>query len=475
MSRKLTEQEQQTVLVLAKLLGRQLPVQHRCNAGGIASGLVRVQGDVISTSDVNDVLAKYKAGKDVRECLVTLGVLVPAAEHGPDGATCYRLAVPEEADAAETGADKSSDAARPARADKATAGAQAKGTPRDDAPLATGDGTAGAGSSAGAGAPANATPAPATAPKAIARAERPKPPAKAKSAAPKAPAKHRPLGHLDTVRKQTPELTATRLQIIELDPRMWINGWLLSTPDAFTEHEAELRALSAALEGRPSLGDGTLSCRELSYQVFGDEKYLGLEEDGRKLLHLMGLQELLCTKPQAKLELVHHIPRHHRHMRIVVSENLDPYLNMRDAMYRDGAKRILDERVHGIVFGEGHVVNDPHKLPDLLDALGAESVEVLYWGDIDRAGLQIMQRLATALADRYPVAPFVAAYRRMLKLAMRRFPDPLANEPCDQANVPIVGVELLEPHLKPRELEYLRAVLEGSRLVPQEIVTRHDL
>ena len=449
MSRKLTEQEQQTVLVLAKLLGRQLPVQHRCNAGGIASGLVRVQGDVISTSDVNDVLAKYKAGKDVRECLVTLGVLVPAAEHGPDGATCYRLAVPEEVDAAETGADKSSDAARPARADKAAAGAQAKGAPRADTPLATGNGTA-----SGAGADASASPA---------------------AAAPKAPAKHRPLGHLDTVRKQTPELTATRLQIIELDPRMWINGWLLSTPDAFTEHEAELRALSAALEGRPSLGDGTLSCRELSYQVFGDEKYLGLEEDGRKLLHLMGLQELLCTKPQAKLELVHHIPRHHRHMRIVVSENLDPYLNMRDAMYRDGAKRLFDERVHGIVFGEGHVVNDPHKLPDLLDALGAESVEVLYWGDIDRAGLQIMQRLATALADRYPVAPFVAAYRRMLKLAMRRFPDPLDNEPCDQANVPIVGVELLEPHLKPRELEYLRAVLEGSRLVPQEIVTRHDL
>lgn len=285
----------------------------------------------------------------------------------------------------------------------------------------------------------------------------------------------RTLAHLNCVRKQTPELGEIRRRIIDLDPRLWINGWLLSTPEAFVRFERELRGLDAELAGRPALGDGTLSLRELSYRVFGDEKFLAPESDGRKLLHLMGLTDVVRTRPQVRLELLHHIPKHHRHLRIVVSENLDPWVNMRNAMFRDGRKRIFDERVHGVVFGNGYLVDDPHKLPDLIASLGAEDVRVLYWGDIDRAGLSILAKLASLADGRFGVEPFVPAYRLMLRRAMRRFPDPLENEETDQGGVRIEGLELLEPVLKPKEAAYLRAVVEGARLIPQEIVTAADL
>ena len=285
----------------------------------------------------------------------------------------------------------------------------------------------------------------------------------------------RTLAHLNCVRKQTPELGEIRRRIIDLDPRLWINGWLLSTPEAFVRFERELRGLDAELAGRPALGDGTLSLRELSYRVFGDEKFLAPESDGRKLLHLMGLTDVVRTRPQVRLELLHHIPKHHRHLRIVVSENLDPWVNMRNAMFRDGRKRIFDERVHGVVFGNGYLVDDPHKLPDLIATLGAEDVTVLYWGDLDRAGLSILAKLAEMAGDRFAVEPFAAAYRRMLRRAMRRFPDPLENEPTDQAGVSVTGIELLEPHLKERELAYLHVVLENALLIPQEILTAEDL
>lgn len=304
------------------------------------------------------------------------------------------------------------------------------------------------------------------APQALTRTERPRPPARRPE---------RSLTGLDTVRKQTPELNDVRRRIIGLDPRLWINGWLLSTPDAFVRYERELRALDGALAGGATLGDGTLSLRELSYQLFGDEKFLGVESDGRKLLHLMGLTDVVRTRPQVKLELLHHIPKHHRHLRLVVSENLDPWVNMRNALFLDGRKKILGERVHGVIFGNGYLVDDPHKLPDLLDSLGAEDVRVLYWGDIDRAGLSILARLSELARGRFSVEPFAPAYRKMLRRAMHRFPDPLENEETEQGGVRVEGLELLEPVLCDREMDYLRAVVEGARLIPQEILTAEDL
>ena len=239
--------------------------------------------------------------------------------------------------------------------------------------------------------------------------------------------------------------------------------------------EDELRSLDAAFAGSRSLGDGSLSLRELSYAVFGDEKFLSPDSEGRKLLHLMGLSDVVDCRPQPKMELLHHIPKHHRELRLVVSENLDPWFNMRNAMFLEGRKRILGERVHGVVFGNGYLVDDPHKLPDLLATLGAQTVEVLYWGDLDRAGLQILAKLAEMAQGRFDVKPFVAAYRLMLKRAMERFPDPLDNEQTDQSGVAINGLEILEPHLKKKELAYLRELLDGARLVPQEILTARDL
>lgn len=406
MAKKLTEQEQASVITLAKILGKELPSQERGNAGGIASGIVRLRKSQVTRDEVRKILAKYGAGNASLKALLRIELLIPS---GRDGV--YRLVLPAQDETASTKSDK---------ADQ----------------------------------------------RAIAKTERPKPPAKRDT---------RTLASLDTIRKQSPDLTEIRCKIIELDPRMWINGWLLSTPDAYVRYERQLRALDSALAGNPRVGDGSLSLRELSYQVFGDEKFLSPESDGRKMLHLMGLSDILDCRPQAKLELLHHIPKHRRHLRLVVSENLDPWVNMRNALFIEGSKRLLGERVHGVIFGNGYIIDDPHKLPDLISTLEADEVEVLYWGDIDRAGLQILDKLSGMAGPNLLVRPFVAAYRLMIKRAMKRYPDPLDNEKTDQTSVTVRGLDLFEGELKEKELAYLKAVIDGARLIPQEILTACDL
>ena len=75
MAQKLTEQEHDAIVSLAKLLSKELPVQQRSVSGGIASGLVRLRKNPLGREDVMGVLTKYGAGEPTLKDLLDLHVL----------------------------------------------------------------------------------------------------------------------------------------------------------------------------------------------------------------------------------------------------------------------------------------------------------------------------------------------------------------------------------------------------------------
>lgn len=419
------------VVRLAKVLAKISYGPVRSNASGISSGLVRLRKDPLTLADIDSVLERYGcAGPTSRSTLGRAGVLVAAGESGG-----FHLALPKGG-----GAKKDQDAqAQPTAA---------KGAAKSDAPSAAKRGREQAGPQAG----QNRT--------------------EPRSLLGPGP---RTLAEVPRVVQHTPEATDLRRKILDLDPRLWINGWLLSFPEAYELFEGKMRSLDRALVGSPTLGDGTLTCRQLSYQVFGDEKFLEQDGDGRKLLERMGLRDIVRHRPQPRLGLLHHVPRKRPHMRIVVTENLDPWLDIRELMYADGRRLILGERVEGVVFGNGYLVDDARRLPEFIDSLGCDDVEVLYWGDIDRAGLQIYDRLRRVAEGRFELRPFVAAYVAMVRRARERFADPLDNEASAQEGVPFDGLEAFCNELPEDVRDYVRGVISGKRLVPQEIITKADL
>lgn len=281
------------------------------------------------------------------------------------------------------------------------------------------------------------------------------------------------LSDVPYVRRGGESETALREQIVQLDPRLWMNGWLLSHPGAFTLYERELRGIDAALQKGELPGD--LTRRQLAYKMGGNEKFFEYGSDGHKLLRAMGADDLIGHRLTPKADMLYHVPRRRKNMKILVTENLDPWLDVRDLMYEDGRSLILGERVHGVVLGGGNPVIENNRLAGMLETLGAETVEVLYWGDIDRAGLNLLQRLTAMLEGRYKVTPFMPAYRLMLERAMERWPDPDQNERTTQENVEVQDFSSMLEGLTDEQAAYFSSIIQKCGLIPQEILTKQDL
>ena len=281
------------------------------------------------------------------------------------------------------------------------------------------------------------------------------------------------LSNVPYVRRGGESETALREQIVRLDPRLWMNGWLLSHPGAFTLYERELRGIDAALQEGELPGD--LTRRQLAYKMGGNEKFFEYGADGHKLLRAMGADDLIGHRLVPKADMLYHVPRRRKSMKILVTENLDPWLDVRDLMYEDGRSLILGERVHGVVLGGGNPVVENNRLSGLLETLGAETIEVLYWGDIDRAGLNLLQRLQAMLEGRYKVTPFMPAYRLMLERAMERYPDPDQNERTTQDNVEVQDFSSMLEGLSGEQAAYFSSIIRKCGLIPQEILTKQDL
>lgn len=281
------------------------------------------------------------------------------------------------------------------------------------------------------------------------------------------------LSDVPYVRRGGESETALREQIVQLDPHLWMNGWLLSHPGAFTLYERELRGIDAALQEGELPGD--LTRRQLAYKMGGNEKFFEYGADGHKLLRAMGADDLIGHRLVPKADMLYHVPRRRKSMKILVTENLDPWLDVRDLMYEDGRSLILGERVHGVVLGGGNPVIENNRLSGLLETLGAETIEVLYWGDIDRAGLNLLQRLQAMLEGRYKVTPFMPAYRLMLERAMERYPDPDQNERTTQENVEVQDFSSMLEGLSDEQAAYFSSIIQKCGLIPQEILTKQDL
>lgn len=275
----------------------------------------------------------------------------------------------------------------------------------------------------------------------------------------------------------SPKLPQLRERLCSMDKRIWQNKWLPNRPASMERFLPALELIDRELRAHDAIGSADISRRELSYRLFGSEKAIAGDKDVKAMLKGTGLDRFLRYRIDASVNLEHFVPRRHERMSILVSENLDPYHSVRAQLFEHGSRRILGQRIDGVVYAQGAALDA--KMGDLLnlqESFGAKDVEFLYWGDLDRAGMLELQRLTeTAREFGVRIRPLGAAYRKMVQLAQERFPIASMNESTVQVSIYNARTDLIAAYLSESELNYAAQILAANRRVPQESLTTNEL
>lgn len=253
-------------------------------------------------------------------------------------------------------------------------------------------------------------------------------------------------------------------EIAGLHPAVTKSGYLQSKPEQYLKYKEQLDMLNRYLfrSGTPRI---RVSKKERSFDIFGNEKQL---EDSafRKLLEQLGLTERqLCYYETPEYCFHDYIPRKNAKMTLLICENKDIWFNIRRRLYEDGAREIFGTHIDGVVYGCGNRVSGAGALSAYTRFMGAEQTHYLYWGDIDRAGLNIYCSLRKANPE-LDIQLFTAAYEKMLALAENRtIPD------SEDHREQLGNYEPLYALFTEKTKAQLVRIIKENKRIPQEIVS----
>lgn len=254
--------------------------------------------------------------------------------------------------------------------------------------------------------------------------------------------------------------------VVDLNPLLTENGFLSKNLEAAKGWHTELLMFGTWLDEHPE-SPAPAIVEERSFEVFHNEKLLGNKDDrrgGRTLLELInniGLAPRLALQADMHQELVYYVPRTLRRvLTVLVVENHAPFVHVQEALQR-GVRTFFGRHVDGVVYGRGFGILAGEAL-GTTEALFAEGriVRYLYWGDIDRPGIEAYERLA----EDYDMRPLVDAYQSMIAHAGDDLP-----ESTDKRLPPHMGVDIAS-ELGAKELEVFMRVIAANLRIPQEAV-----
>lgn len=255
-------------------------------------------------------------------------------------------------------------------------------------------------------------------------------------------------------------------EVVDLNPLLTQNGFLSKNLEAAKGWHDELILFGVWLDANEGPLEPAI-LEERSFEVFHNEKLLGNKDDrrgGRTLMELInniGLAPRLYLQEDMHQELVYYVPRTLRRvLSVLVVENHAPFVRVQAALQR-GVRTFFGRHVDGVVYGRGFgiLAGDALRTTEGLFTSGCH-VRYWYWGDIDRPGVEVYERLA----EGHDIRPLVGAYQAMIAHAGEDLP-----VSTDDRLPPRMGVDIAS-ELKPAELEVFMRVIAGNLRIPQEAV-----
>ena len=260
----------------------------------------------------------------------------------------------------------------------------------------------------------------------------------------------------DTYESELKEMSA-------LHPLLQSNGYLQSKPEEYNKYRFLLQKLDRYLFCR-SVNEISISRKERSFEIFDEEKALD-DKTFCALLERIGITpNALAFYDTPEYCFNDYIPDRKAHMTLLICENKDIWFNIRRMMFENNSTNIFDAHIDGVVYGCGNKVSGMGALTTYTEFIGSE-VKYLYWGDIDRAGLNIYLSAVRANPN-IDIKLFVPAYEEMLRLAQtRNIPDSddERNRIEDYSQI----FDLVDQNLR----NLFEQSIQNNKRIPQEIIT----
>ena len=255
--------------------------------------------------------------------------------------------------------------------------------------------------------------------------------------------------------------------ILLLHPAIIKSGYLQAKPELYLKYETQFQKLNHYLFQTQTTT--FVSKKERSFAIFDEEKQLD-DNSFRGLLERLGLTaEVLRYYDTPEYCFNDYIPERKAQMTLLICENKDIWFNIRRRMYEDSARDIFGVRIDGVVYGSGNKISEHGALSAYTQFMGADSVRYYYWGDIDRAGLNIFMSLVKN-NPQLDIQLFTPAYEKMLQLAeMRNIPDSSDHRERNRNYEHIYGC--FSEELRHRLSDYI----DVNKRIPQEIINYEEL
>ena len=265
------------------------------------------------------------------------------------------------------------------------------------------------------------------------------------------------------VRQKTDD-TALLPYIRKLHPLMQATDYLNNHPAIFQEHRATLEALSSWLFRKPA-SLIAVSRKERSFEIFGAEKVLDDSRVKNLLNRLQISGDTLCFYDTPAYCFHDYIPKRSDQMCLLICENKDIWFDLRKMLCEYGRSALWNAVLDGVIYGEGNRICEEGALTEYTRFLGVNGVRYLYWGDIDREGLNIAVRLFRNNPE-LKIEPFRAAYLQMLNRAKqfrKIFSDDTRERMEDYASFLAAFEE--------NEQDLLCKAMQQNLHIPQEIIS----
>lgn len=236
--------------------------------------------------------------------------------------------------------------------------------------------------------------------------------------------------------------------------------------DLYVKYRKYIKIISNYLREYKDKSNEFISINERSYELFGDEKLLKDQDkfsEKLDILNTIGISEvdLHCKSNYEPLLVILSSSFYSKSARkILIIENLDTFWTFQKIIFKD---KIISD-IDMLIYGHGNKITGGFKTYEQYEITGND--EVLYFGDIDSAGLRFFLKLKRGFPN-LNFKLFGKAYEMLMDATLDKHK--LTNRGEFQEKLQEDSLnEILDMFHKTKHKTVIRDMIEKQTYIPQE-------